>query len=131
MYNWVAEYVDGTTICQQGPLKEESTLALDRRKLSSFTLFDGPRGVFTRHVVPGEVFFYRRRARVHYGPAPGGPDVCHIVGCFRRVGAEIFYSLNYVFEGGGVDAVGGFIEGNKWMYPPQLTEEELNAPGRE
>lgn len=111
---WTAQYKDGSQDVQ-GP--NSSYEDINRENLVAFALHDGTKNVLTIDFSNGDGRSLVWRRRVEQTP---GEDsiIIHIVG---KKGKYICM----VFEDGSVVTVDNFVEGSRWLYPPQFRSNEV------
>lgn len=123
MIHWVAEYDDGSELVQfPGDGRENPYSAIDRSKLSAFSLHD-ENGLFYRlHLELGQQLFWRRRVWQQVG---GAREEILIVGWSR--GNEM--SVVFIFPDGHLESRSSWAEGHEWADPivPMPCEIEQSA----
>jgi hypothetical protein len=117
---WIAHYSDGTDFPQFNKDETENRYAdIDRARLTSFSLTNGPLQAFELHLQPGQTLIFRRRIQHRIGAEP---FTVYVVG-WRRVDTGE-QSLCFVTENGEVNVAGSPREGHPWFYPVELLPEE-------
>lgn len=118
---WIAHYNDGSHFPQFNADETENRYAdIDRSRLTSFSLTNGPLQTFELHLCPGMQLIFRRRTEQRCGAAP---FVVYVVG--YRTAATGDQSYFYITETGEVNAVPGDPRSDHpWFYPVELLPEE-------
>jgi hydroxymethylpyrimidine pyrophosphatase-like HAD family hydrolase len=123
MFEWLAEYKDGSIIRQNNAFgKIISSDEIDRDKLKTFTLICDNKIIVKLHINNNERLVYRRRVEKTIGDSE---IACHIIGWRKLVDNKICQSMMYVFEDGNIEMASDFQENHKWFYPPILRDFEL------